>query len=402
MAFLFLQTSATKCNRISPVLFRKNNLLFPASLMKSTSMKASTKTTVAENKEIAKSVFISQSRDIYTNLALEDWLYKNFDFTNHHVMLLWRNNPCVVIGLHQNPWLEVDLEKLDKAGADFARRNSGAGSICMDKGNLNITFFSSVDRYNRKQNLELLSRTLEREWSLHPELNKEEIVLENDNKIPGTDKVGRQNSYHQCTLAVDEDKEQLNKSLKKDEMFSITTNATQSVPPSKFSLNDFNNTIAVDDLISAVGWSYLRTSAVTHKDEGWSFVEKQRGFQMINPTDDWFPGLEKTRAEYSSWDWKFGKTPKFTIFKKYELSETTHGVMRIGMLVEKGVVEEVLLYLPDGVTWGGLTGTVPLISTVTGQKFAPTIFAQIEEAIRLQPIKFVEEPTKRVEIAARV
>lgn len=113
-------------------------------------------------------------------------------------------------------------------------------------------------------------------------------------------------------------------------------------------------------------------------------------------------GLEKTRAEYSSWDWKFGKTPKFTIFKKYELSETTHGVMRIGMLVEKGVVEEVLLYLPDGVTWGGLTGTVPLISTVTGQKFAPTIFAQIEEAIRLQPIKFVEEPTKRVEIAARV
>lgn len=183
MAFLFLQTSATKCNRISPVLFRKNNLLFPASLMKSTSMKASTKTTVAENKEIAKSVFISQSRDIYTNLALEDWLYKNFDFTNHHVMLLWRNNPCVVIGLHQNPWLEVDLEKLDKAGADFARRNSGAGSICMDKGNLNITFFSSVDRYNRKQNLELLSRTLEREWSLHPELNKEEIVLENDNKV---------------------------------------------------------------------------------------------------------------------------------------------------------------------------------------------------------------------------
>lgn len=53
--------------------------------------------------EIKKSVFISQSHDIFTNLALEDWLYRNFDFTTHHVLMLWSNDPCVVIGRHQNP-----------------------------------------------------------------------------------------------------------------------------------------------------------------------------------------------------------------------------------------------------------------------------------------------------------
>lgn len=53
--------------------------------------------------EIKKSVFISQSHDIYTNLALEDWLYRNFDFTTHHVLMLWTNDPCVVVGRHQNP-----------------------------------------------------------------------------------------------------------------------------------------------------------------------------------------------------------------------------------------------------------------------------------------------------------
>lgn len=53
--------------------------------------------------EIKKSVFISQSHDIFTNLALEDWLYRNFDFTTHHILMLWSNDPCVVVGRHQNP-----------------------------------------------------------------------------------------------------------------------------------------------------------------------------------------------------------------------------------------------------------------------------------------------------------
>lgn len=55
------------------------------------------------DEEIKKSVFISQSHNIFTNLAFEDWLYRNFDFTKHHVLMLWSNDPCVVIGRHQNP-----------------------------------------------------------------------------------------------------------------------------------------------------------------------------------------------------------------------------------------------------------------------------------------------------------
>lgn len=55
------------------------------------------------DEEIKKSVFVSQSHNIFTNLALEDWLYRNFDFSKHHVLMLWSNDPCVVIGRHQNP-----------------------------------------------------------------------------------------------------------------------------------------------------------------------------------------------------------------------------------------------------------------------------------------------------------
>lgn len=66
------------------------------------------------DEEIQKSVFISQSHDIFTNLALEDWLYRNFDFTTHHVLMLWSNDPCVVVGRHQNPYvLKINAHPID-------------------------------------------------------------------------------------------------------------------------------------------------------------------------------------------------------------------------------------------------------------------------------------------------
>lgn len=80
--------------------------------------------------EIVKSVFISQSNDIFTNLAIEDWIYKNTDFNKHHVLLMWRNAPCVVIGRHQNPWLEANMQYLSENGIDLARRNSGGVYGC--------------------------------------------------------------------------------------------------------------------------------------------------------------------------------------------------------------------------------------------------------------------------------
>lgn len=46
---------------------------------------------------------------------------------------------------------------------------------------------------------------------------------------------------------------------------------------------------------------------------------KQRGFQLINPTEKWFPGLMAIRENLASWDWCFGKTPKFTVQKDLQL-----------------------------------------------------------------------------------
>lgn len=133
--------------------------------------------------EIKKSVFISQSYDIFTNLALEDWLYRHFDFSHHHVLLLWANEPCVVIGRHQNPFLETNVSKIMANGIILARRSSGGGTVFHDRGNLNCTFFTPRERYNRKYNLNILTRALFREWAIKADINQRDDIVINEKKV---------------------------------------------------------------------------------------------------------------------------------------------------------------------------------------------------------------------------
>lgn len=47
----------------------------------------------------------------------------------------------------------------------------------------------------------------------------------------------------------------------------------------------------MDKLLSAIGWEYLRTKALVLEDGRYDLVEQQKGFQFVNPTEDWFPGM---------------------------------------------------------------------------------------------------------------
>lgn len=133
---------------------------------------------------IKKSVFISQSTNVFVNLALEHWLYRNFDFSKHHVLLLWKNDPCVVFGRHQNPWLECNVDAAEEEGITLARRESGGGTVYHDKGNLNLTFFTPKQRYNRYYNLKIITNALFRQWGLKSEINKhDDIIIDGDYKV---------------------------------------------------------------------------------------------------------------------------------------------------------------------------------------------------------------------------
>ena len=156
------------------------------------------------SRDPVRQVFLSQSNDVFTNLALEDWLYRNHDFAHKHLLLLWRNNPCVVIGRHQNPWLESNVPFLRENKIALARRNSGGGTVYHDLGNLNCTFFTRRSKYNRRQNLDIICDALKLVTNLDISVNeRDDIVLNNSLKISGTAaKLGKDTAYHHCTVLV--------------------------------------------------------------------------------------------------------------------------------------------------------------------------------------------------------
>lgn len=109
-------------------------------------------------------------------------------------------DPCVVIGRHQNPWIEANIPKMTESGIVLARRNSGGGTVYHDSGNLNLTFFTSRKRSNRMNNLKLIINALEKKYGLTTVSisSKQDLTIRNKYKISGTAaKLGQPNAYHQ-------------------------------------------------------------------------------------------------------------------------------------------------------------------------------------------------------------
>lgn len=362
-------------------------------------------------KDIKKSVFISQSKDVYTNLALEEWLYKNFDFKNHHALMLWQNDPCIVIGRHQNPWSETnfsELTTLTEDGLNLARRSSGGGTQYHDNGSLNLTFFSSRERYDSRYNVEIISRGIFREFGLKVDISsQEDLFLRNHKQVSSkAAKLGRGNSYNNMSLMVKANKLNQNLALQKHDV-DIKSNARKvSTSPKMMNLCEENPHVTVPSLIKAVGWEFLRTKALTVKDGGMELANQQKGFHSVNPTDSWFPGLTEIRDNYSSWDWCYGKTPKFNITQTFAVpgglihnNASSPANLKVTITVEKGRISDITLFVPYGLNSLGFTGEAKVIHGLKGKKFSVEAFEDLEESLGClldEKDRFVTECLKQV------
>ncbi|OJD27360.1 hypothetical protein ACJ73_01244 [Blastomyces percursus] len=140
-------------------------------------------------------IYRSLSNDPFVNLSIENFLLEHAP-QDSSILFLYINRPCVVIGRNQNPWLEIDLQALDREtrsvahgstnNAPFVRRRSGGGAVFHDEGNLNYCVICPKPVFHRDKHAEMVVRALQRVGAVNTAVNeRHDIVLgRQDSKYP--------------------------------------------------------------------------------------------------------------------------------------------------------------------------------------------------------------------------
>ncbi|XP_067889459.1 lipoyltransferase 1, mitochondrial isoform X1 [Heterodontus francisci] len=304
----------------------------------------------------------SVSTDVYENLALEDWLHEYVQRQDREVLLLWRNCPAVVIGRHQNPWQECNLKLMRDQGVQLSRRRSGGGTVYHDLGNINLTFFTSKKRYDRRGNLELVISALKK---IRPHLDilatdRYDLLLNGVFKISGTaSKIGRTSAYHHCTLLCNSDRSLLSSVLHSPHQ-GLKSNATPSIPATVKNLCEEDPTLTCDILMDAIAAEYARCHSLQSQP------------RLIDPKYNlMLPGIDKFTQELKSWDWIYGRTPKFSISHSFSVDHNLSGAeVKLNMCINRGTIESCNIEV--------FTDRLPsamcdqLASDLIGNRFCPT------------------------------
>lgn len=274
--------------------------------------------------EIQTSIIRSHSYDPWHNLALEEALLN--DVAPHEVILyLWQNEKTIVIGRNQNAWKEARWKELESDGGKLARRLSGGGAVYHDLGNVNFTFVMDKRLYDLHRQLEVILKAVQH-LGVKAEFKGRNDIIADGRKFSGNAFLTTQDAaLHHGTILLNVNMEDMGKYLQvsQDKMKS---KGVTSVKSRVVNLAELNSEITIEALDEALIAAFKE-------------VYGGKGEEMLpsDVMDDLSPLYDK----FSSWEWRYGRTPKFDV--AYETRFDWGGV-EIGFSLEDGQIAGCKIY----------------------------------------------------------
>ncbi|KAF9950453.1 Biotin/lipoate A/B protein ligase [Mortierella alpina] len=204
--------------------------------------------------------YISKLNDPWTNLAFEEWLFRNSDPATY-ILFLYRNSKSVIIGRNQNPWKECNLKLMARDGVPFVRRKSGGGTV-----------------YHYQE-------------------------IESGSAF----KLIQHRSYHHGTMLIDTDLSTLGQYLKVDKS-SLITKGVASVRSPVTRLRESSFTIDHQSFCEATRTEFLKRYAF----DQWRQNMEGEPVLVDEAMIEQMEGVKKIRDDMKSWEWMFGQTPEFS------------------------------------------------------------------------------------------
>lgn len=267
---------------------------------------------------------ISENTDAYFNLASEEYLLKH---TDEDIFYLWRNDNAIIVGTNQNTLSEINVEYVKEKEIKVVRRLTGGGAVYHDLGNINYTFIeNSKKSFNDFRGFcEPITKALN-ELGVKAEFSGRNDMTIDGKKFSGTAQCKYKNRVmHHGTLLFSSKKSDISGALKPRDI-KFTGKSVKSVASRITNISEHlespMDVLEFRDRIMRLVAGGLDNITV------FDAIEEEK--------------IKKLREEkYSTWEWNYGQSPKFSMTKE---GRFTGGTLEVTLDVQKGCIENIRIY----------------------------------------------------------
>ncbi|WP_142413673.1 lipoate--protein ligase [Hathewaya massiliensis] len=263
----------------------------------------------------------------YFNHAAEQYVLENF---NDECFMLWRNEPCILIGKNQNALAEINMDYIKEKNITVVRRLTGGGAVFNDLGNINFTFIAKntedVSSNFRKFTNPLLKAL--QALGVNAEFSgRNDLVIEGKKFSGNAQYYHKDKVLHHGTLLFSSSMTDLSKALKVNPL-KLKDKGVKSVSSRVTNISE-----------------HLREpmTVLEFKNYVIDFVMKIYGEKNLYEfnNEDLKVIAKIVEERFSNWDWNFGHSPKYTYSKQKRFKG---GTLEISFDVRQGYITKLKFY----------------------------------------------------------
>jgi len=276
-------------------------------------------------------LFISNehNHDPAINLALEEYIFRQLPDNNY--LLFYVNEPSIIIGKNQNTVEEINAEYVKEHNLHIVRRLSGGGAVYHDLGNLNFSFIMKDDGssfHNFKKFTEPVVQALH-EMGIEAELTGRNDIQIGERKISGNAQFhSRGKMISHGTLLFNSEMSNVASALKVSAE-KYASKSTKSVRSRVANIAEF--------LQSPMTIEQFRLK-ILHSIFGSS--EQVETYELTK--EDWEKIHQLADERYRSWEWNYGRSPKFNMQQRKRIEGV--GTFDVRLNVEEGIIKDAAIY----------------------------------------------------------